>query len=814
MDANPLDQHFAPQFVASLPELAAQELQNTAIRMLLLSKLVKAVVEHLKRDAQHAKVLEGQRGHLGLRSRLAFLVVCFVAIFAGFGIRRPLLPSAIAASPMVHVVSNAPAMRLGHQRKASMKERATYALDSFFTVEPWGKAAILFGIVGCMTVLGGAAYSWTCRERFMDAAWTAWAFIADPAKHLDEETLGRRLVATPLSLGGMLFFALLIGIVSDDISGRVDELKKGKARVLETNHTLVIGWTRKTSHLVKELAVANEFRQQKRSIVVMGHEEKETMDDALLEVAPLHEREGVKIVTRKGSPMALEDLRRCAADTAHSIVVLSPSDVSHDEADARVLQVCTVLANIGELKADVVAEFASPDNIGILRSMDKTLLDKPSERATAWNRHAAARNKSPLARQGHGKLPAVVSRRRMVPVAAGDTVLRLLVERALQPGTAAVSSELLHFEGSEFRFGAWPELSGAMFRDACFRFEQAVPCGIWQKDDRGSGFHTWINPPPETVIQEGDKLLLISADHSSSKLGPSHAPPETSLPQGRASRTKPVRNILICEWRDDVLDVIRLLDSNLGRGSQVTILATEWPDSQKARVRRASQAVRNVDISTEEGDPTSRSVLEGLPLEEFDCVILLTREETAERLASGNGGGADNASTSALYIRHIQTSRGRRDATIVAELASGPKDALAAVQRNWLDDSILPEQLQALVLAQVAEDIEVGGVLGEIVSEEGSKILLRDIDTVAAPGEVLSFWELQARVLQDRELMIAHKCEANGGQWELNPSNKSERLRWGPKDQIIVLTAGAAETLRQSPEASVVVETTASAVDY
>jgi hypothetical protein len=44
---------------------------------------------------------------------------------------------------------------------------------------------------------------------------------------------------------------------------------------------------------------------------------------------------------------------------------------------------------------------------------------------------------------------------KMVPVATGDIVLRMVVERALKPETAAVAGELLRFEGSEFRFKHW-----------------------------------------------------------------------------------------------------------------------------------------------------------------------------------------------------------------------------------------------------------------------------------------------------------------------------------------------------------------------
>lgn len=52
------------------------------------------------------------------------------------------------------------------------------------------------------------------------------------------------------------------------------------------------------------------------------------------------------------------------------------------------------------------------------------------------------------------------------------------------------------------------------------------------------------------------------------------------------------------------------------------------------------------------------------------------------------------------------------------------------VQGTWLNDSVQPEQLQAMVLAHLAEDADVGGVLDEVVSDYGSSMLLRDIGEI------------------------------------------------------------------------------------
>jgi hypothetical protein len=49
------------------------------------------------------------------------------------------------------------------------------------------------------------------------------------------------------------------------------------------------------------------------------------------------------------------------------------------------------------------------------------------------------------------------------------------------------------------------------------------------------------------------------------------------------------------------------------------------------------------------------------------------------------------------------------------------------VQTTWLNDSVQPEQLQAMVLAHLAEDSDVGAVLDEVVSDYGSSLSLRKI---------------------------------------------------------------------------------------
>jgi hypothetical protein len=166
----------------------------------------------------------------------------------------------------------------------------------------------------------------------------------------------------------------------------------------------------------------------------------------------------------------------------------------------------------------------------------------------------------------------------------------------------------------------------------------------------------------------------------------------------------------------------------------------------------------------------------------------------------------------------FQFQRGKKDAVIVAELPSSQEDAVRQVQKTWLNDSVQPEQLQAMVLAHLAEDSDVGAVLDEVVSDYGSNMVSRsisestlpitvDLITVmyviiiflrssvapsvgayATPGEAFDFWELQARAQQLGDIVIAQKCAEHENKWELNPLNKDKPVNWSEEDQVLVLT--------------------------
>ncbi|CAI5480385.1 unnamed protein product [Closterium sp. Yama58-4] len=577
-----------------------------------------------------------------------------------------------------------------------------------------------------------------------------------------------------------------------------------------------------------------------------------------------------QVMTRRGDPLKAADLNRCSASRAASIVILSPQLPSRQQADAQVLQTAMALAVLPEIQGDVVAELACPENTMLLGKLHASLmkrLDRARQQHMLGSSTEAARlvthagtaataitttipspsaatastatdatgsngtagigiatsttipTGAASATTGHATPARTATRglsssagqrrRKLVPVETGGMALRRLVDLALQPAGSAVAAELLRFKGAEFHFKEWKELEGRTFAEAVFMFEDAVPCGVQQlvgtEDER-----TLINPPGDTVIEPGDRLLVIA--ESAGSYAPRRPTAESakerelaekrlasfatpwhydSLPRGNVRRR---HNVLIAgEWRDDVAEALLLLGAKLAPRSQVAVMVDS--PSFAAAQQRLNPFIKsgslNLNLSLYHGHLGSMADLEKVPLEAFDTVIVLAPcshhqpppdqpqmrddeggaergEGTSSRSGGAGGEGGEgvlmpSASVTAMMIRTIQRERGL-----------------------------------------TAMDPDVGGVLDEIVSGSGSSLSLEDATSFLVDGEALSFFDLQSRVLRRRKLMIAYNCANNGGKWQLNPQDKNKPLvdfiRFLPR--IFRMAVVAAAVTARSPSSA------------
>lgn len=126
-----------------------------------------------------------------------------------------------------------------------LSKQLAYEVDVFLSGHPYAKPLALLIATLLVICLGGLALYGVTKDSLADSFWLSWTYVADSGNHANSDGTGPRLVSVSVSFGGMLIFAMMLGLVSDAISEKFDSLRKGKSEVVEQNHTLILGWSDK-----------------------------------------------------------------------------------------------------------------------------------------------------------------------------------------------------------------------------------------------------------------------------------------------------------------------------------------------------------------------------------------------------------------------------------------------------------------------------------------------------------------------------------------------------------------------------------------
>nr|XP_023909244.1 ion channel DMI1-like [Quercus suber]POF14708.1 ion channel dmi1 [Quercus suber] len=653
------------------------------------------------------------------------------------------------------------------KEEVSLKKRVAYMVDVCFSIYPYAKLlALLFATI-FLIGFGGLALYAVSESSFTEALWLAWTFVADAGNHADRVGIGPRIVSVSISAGGMLIFAMILGLVSDAISGKVDSLRKGKSEVIERDHVLILGWSEKLGPLLKQLAIANKSIGG-GVVVVLAERDKEEME---IDIAKLEfDFMGTSVICRSGSPLILADLKKVSVSKARAIIVLVSHENS-DLSDARALRVVLSLTGVKEgLRGHVVVEMCDIDNEPLVKLVGGDLIET---------------------------------------VVAHDVIGRLMIQCALQPGLAQIWEDILGFENAEFYIKRWPELDGLHFKDVLISFPDAVPCGIKVAAEGGK---IAINPDDDYVLKEGDEVLVIAEDDDT------YAPDR--LPEVRrglfpkiADPPKYPECILFCGWRRDIDDMIMVLEACLAPGSQLWMF-NEVPEKEREKKLADGgldvSRLENVELVHHEGNAVIRRHLENLPLEKFDSILILADELLEDSVVQ-----ADSRSLATLLlIRDIQSERLQhkdRNSTslrfsgfshsswirqmqnasdksiILSEILDSRTRNLVSVSR--ISDYVLSNELVSMALAMVAEDKQINRVLEELFAGKGNEMCIKPAEFYLLDQEVLCFYDIMIRGRQRQEIVIGYRT-ANAECAIINPPQKSEPRKWTINDVFVVISSG------------------------
>jgi hypothetical protein len=538
-----------------------------------------------------------------------------------------------------------------------------------------------------------------------------------------------------VTIGGLFVVSALIGVLSQGFGDLLEGLRRGRSAVVEQGHTVILGWSSKVFPLLNELAEANSNKRN-ACVVILADRDKVEMDE---EIANAFGGSRLRVVTRRGDALNIDDLSLAALDRSKAVIVLAPerhSDGTHvpaSEADAVVLKALLAIRKIvPDPRVHIVAE----------------ILDERT---------------GPVARMVLGDQAALVL--------AGPLISRLLVQTGRQSGLSDVYGELLDFAGHEIYLQREAKLAGVPFREAVFRYDSSCLIGVITAEGE-----LLLPPPLDRPFAAADQLIVIAEDDDRIVLDGSAYPDPSAIAAPRFRQPSLPERILVLGNSPRLNLVLRELDGFMAPGSVTTVVGAGDPGELMAGL---SGVLENMQLTAQLADITDRGALDSLNVAGYDHVLLLSELfDRSQDMADAR------TIISLLHLRDI-VQEGK--VPIVSEILDVRNRDLASTGDR--DDFIVSNRLVSLVMSQIAESPHLARIFDELLSKDGHELYVKPVTDYLLHGEV-TFATLCEAALRRGEIAIGYRPAdpaKHGGQPVVVNPPKSLRVSLSAEDKIIVL---------------------------
>ncbi|MCX7909503.1 MAG: ion transporter [Ignavibacteria bacterium] len=545
------------------------------------------------------------------------------------------------------------------------------------------------------------------------------------------------------------FFAALIllnffvGLITSDLEAVREIEKRGKTKVSNKHHSLILGWNDKIYSIVDELIEANLTRDR-ATIVILSNKDKSDMDYELE-----HRFSGfstTKIIAVSGSISNVKDLELVNAWEAKSIVILNEGNDRN--ADYSVLK--SVLALLGK-----------------------------SQQIDSSRFHIVAEIYSDEVKK---KIQDIDRNNRVVFFNPEQFIVRLIAQAVLNPNISNTYYEILGFKGNELYITKLPpNLVGVQFADAIYHYNNATLVGIIRNEK------CELNPSKTTVLRKEDLLVLLAENDKSLKecrdIRRKVSIDYEQISSAMLSDYRKRHNVLILGYSPKIPEILWYLNSYFtstnSNGNLVRILL--FDKMEKKEIREAiNEKFKNNSILKLHIEYGKEKKLEDV-VEDIETVIILANDTRFDTV--------NEIDTNTLYLISILNrleSRKEYKFSIVAEFLDINNSKIAS--NGIITDYIIGSNIVGPVLAQLSEQKELIKVFDHLFVSEGSEIYVRDVECFVRIGEKVSFATIVEAAMRKDETAIGiiQNYKTPQAKFILNPK-KTEYFKLGAEDRIIVL---------------------------
>jgi hypothetical protein len=614
--------------------------------------------------------------------------------------------------------------------RASWKEKLQYRFDNLMAGGVLSLIGLLFiigivviviaGLVLIITELAGGA-------DFPGAVWDSLMHLIDQGTITgDDADQGYLALMLLVTLAGLMLMSLLIGVVNQGLSAKMDALGRGRSRVLESGHTLILGFNESAFTILAELC--ETYRDHGGGVVVLLAEQ-----DSHEVVEAIHARiphtHGTRIIVRSGRPDAFPDLRLCSVEAARSVIVNLDSDPA---------TVKTILAV-------------------------HTALDQAENSETYITAVLRERGSFHAARAAGGERAQLLY--------LGSTLGRITAHACRQPGISAVFAEVLSYGGDEIYVERIEGLAGRRMDELNLLFGKSMVLGLVREG------RSLLNPPADTVVEAEDRLILLAADYGVSRPAAQLHEADSEMFAETSDKAPAPQNMLVLGANAMLPDVLTEEDEYLAPGSQITVAAAAEVLAQVPELQQLE--LRNMALRTVACDVQNQQVIAELLAEHPQNVLVLTDPDDDDATADANV-------LLILLLLHDLAAAGKGHFTVTSETRSVESQELASVMQ--VTDFVVSSRLTALMMTQISQTRELGAILEDLLSHTGSELYTKPASRYVKLGPEMDFYTVSAAVAKRGEVFIGLRHDEGTAppRVRINPL-KSDRLSFTESDSFIVV---------------------------
>ena len=644
---------------------------------------------------------------------------------------------------------------MADKRKRSWIARFNYWFDNKMAQGFWPKVRLLLIVtLAYVVVFGTIAELATEGPVSGDKFFTMFMFTLGKSSSLQTSELSSAPVFFVLKFITifycMFFTAILIGLISNAIRSKVEELGKGTSQVLEDGHTLILGFNEASLELIRQIIVTDRNQKKPRSLVVLGKEDRSVMAERIRKRfgRPM-DHPKTQIICRTGSSYDFDDLARCSLETSRVVIVSSEDDF---EAVKTVMACAHILRDLEKDRGPyLVAVMYGEENL--LESRIAT----------------------------HGEVS-----QRFELLSLNEVLARIMVHTSRQPGLSDVFTELFNFEYDEFYiFDQDPNFSvlcGKSIAEINNYLQMSFAVGVCKPVEG-----VVIGPPHEVFFEEGDSLVVVKADDD--PLQVSRKPSQKVVLSPVPIPLKETVEVLIIGVQPILVSILKEYAEYLTKGSTIYIVG-----QQSAFDTTVTPAVLDlleqseISIQVRPFDASRKVAMDAL-LDETDpdCVVVLVDHGSKDQEAED-----ERIMRMLIYLRDYRV-RNHKGFSITSEMLGTHNKELAAATEP--DDFIVSCQFAALIMAQISQKREINELFNDVLSSHGFEVYMKPASWYVPLGERVDLVSVSQSVADCDEVFIGLRQKVNGryGLADINPPKYAEDLQtkitytFGPDDYLVVL---------------------------